>query len=176
MTVVVRTAPSQRVDRAVVEALSQIDRTVTVADVQGIEVELGASLARERLIAIVSIAFAVGGLVLASLGLYGLLAFIVSDQTREIGIRMALGAPLRTLLQGVVARGLRMVSVGAAVGLAAAALLLRAAGSLFYGVSSFDLPTYASVLVLLLLVSVTATLVPARRAATLDPVTALRRD
>jgi putative ABC transport system permease protein len=176
MTVVVRTAPSQRVDRAVVEALSQIDRTVTVADVQGIEVELGASLARERLIAIVSIAFAVGGLVLASLGLYGLLAFIVSDQTREIGIRMALGAPLRTLLQGVVARGLRMVAAGAAVGIAAAALLLRAAGSLFYGVSPFDLPTHASVLVLLLLVSVTATLVPARRAATLDPVTALRRD
>jgi putative ABC transport system permease protein len=176
MTVVVRTPPTLRVDRAVVQALHEIDPNVAVADVQGIDVALGASVSRERLIAVVSTAFAAGGLVLASLGLYGLLAFIVSEQTKEIGIRMALGAPLRTLLERVMARGLRMVAAGAVVGIAAAAVILRTAGSLFYGVSSFDLPTYASVVALLLLVSLAATLVPAFRAATLDPVTALRRD
>jgi ABC-type antimicrobial peptide transport system permease subunit len=120
-------------------------------------------LARERLDAIVSGAFALGGLLLASLGLYGLLASMVTERTKEIG-------------RSVVGGGLRLVAVGVAIGLLGSWVLLRSLGTLLFGVTPGDLSTYVMVLVLLMAVAMVACYAPARRAASVEPLVALRHD
>ena len=120
--------------------------------------------------------FALSGLLLAALGLYGLLAFLVAERTKEIGIRIALGAQLGRLTRSVVGRGLRLVAVGAAIGLTGSLLLLRPLGTLLFGVTPYDLPTYAAVVVMLCAVAGLASYVPARRAASVEPLVALRHD
>jgi ABC-type antimicrobial peptide transport system permease subunit len=134
------------------------------------------SLARERLNALVSGSFAVSGLLLASLGLYGLLAFLVAERTKEIGIRIALGARIGAVTRSVIAGGLRLVGVGAAVGVVLSLALLRAFGTLLFGVTPYDAWTYAGVLALLGAVAAAAAYVPARRAGAVEPLIALRQE
>jgi ABC-type antimicrobial peptide transport system permease subunit len=120
--------------------------------------------------------FAISGLLLAALGLYGLLTFVVAERTREIGIRIALGEGLGHLKRSVVGGGLRLVGVGAVIGIAGAALLLRSLGTLLFGVSAGDFFTYVAVLALLVMVAILASYVPARKAANVEPLVALRQD
>jgi predicted permease len=162
--------------RGAIEAIRQLDPNLAVANVRTIDSTLGESVARERLMAVISSAFALSGLLLASLGLYGLLAFVVAERTREIGIRITLGARMGALLRGVLGGGLRLVVVGAAIGVFAAIVVSRSVRFLFFGVNPYDPATYAAVLLLLGVVAAVATLVPARRAANVDPVIALRAD
>jgi ABC-type antimicrobial peptide transport system permease subunit len=134
------------------------------------------SLAQERLTALVSGAFALSALLLASLGLYALLAFTVSERTREIGLRIALGANRGELMWAVVKDGFRLVSIGAIAGVGVSLVVLPLFGTLLFGVEPRDTATYAVVLTLLVAVAGLASYVPARRAARVEPLTALRQE
>jgi putative ABC transport system permease protein len=118
--------------------------------------------------------FAALALILAVVGLYGLIAHMVLQRTREIGIRVALGAQRRDIMRIVLRQGIRATLVGVAIGVVAGLLLTRLLGSLLYGVTPGDWLTFLSVAVLLLSVSLAACLIPARRATRVDPLVALR--
>jgi putative ABC transport system permease protein len=142
--------------------------------VRTMEAALAESLARERISALISTSFGVSGLLLAALGLYGLLAYLVAERTKDIGIRIALGARLASITGAVVGGGLALVAVGATIGIAGSLLVLRPLGALVFGVTPFDVPTYATVVVLLGAIAVLASYPPARRAAHIEPLIALR--
>jgi predicted permease len=115
-------------------------------------------------------------LLLATIGVHGVMAYSVSQRTREIGIRMALGASRRDAMRLMLSQGLRLVGVGAALGLAGGAAVSRAISIMFYGLSPLDPLTYLSIALLLAAVAVLAIYLPARRAATVDPMVALRHE
>jgi len=176
MTLFARTGQPETVASAAVNAIHAIDRNLAVTRVRTFDSAMAESLARERLNALVSGSFAVSGLLLASLGLYGLLAFLVAERTKEIGIRIALGARLGTVTRSVIGSGLRLVAVGAAIGVVLSFVLLRAFETLLFGVTPYDAWTYAGVLALLGGVAASAAYVPARRAGRVEPILALRQD
>jgi putative ABC transport system permease protein len=120
--------------------------------------------------------FAATGLLLAVVGLYGVISFLVAQRTQEIGVRMALGADRGDVLRMVMARSLRLVVCGVVVGLAAALALSRVLASLLFGVGPRDPVTFALVALLLLMIALLATLIPARSASRVDPMVALRCD
>ncbi|HEX3968532.1 MAG TPA: ABC transporter permease [Edaphobacter sp.] len=120
--------------------------------------------------------FAAIGLVLAVIGLYGVIAFLVAQRTQEIGVRMALGAARGDILRLVMGRSLRLIVCGTVAGLAAALAVSRVLSSLLFGVGSHDPVTFALVTLLLIVVALLATLVPARRAASVNPMEALRAE
>src|SRR5262249_13399398 len=115
-------------------------------------------------------------LVLASVGVFGVFSFVVQQRTREIGIRAALGAPATRIVGVVVRDNLRAMTIGLATGLAAALGVGRLIESLLYGARAFDLVAFAGAAALVLVAGVAATYLPARRAARIDPLTALRED
>jgi putative ABC transport system permease protein len=135
---------------------------------------LSASVAQRRFQALLLAGFAVVGLLLAAVGLYGTLAFSVGQRTREIGIRMALGAEGGGVLRLVIGQGLLPVLVGLGLGLAGAFALSRVLGGLLFQVSATDPATFAGVALLLLLTALLASYLPARRATRVDPLAALR--
>ena len=176
MTLFVRTTQPGAVGAAAVKEIRRLDANLAVTNIRTLEGALAESVARERLNAIVSGAFALTGLLLASLGLYGLLAFVVAERTKEIGIRIALGAQLARLKRSVVAAGLRLVAIGAGIGLGGSVLALRSMKTLLYGVTPGDFSTYAAVLTSLGVVAALAAYLPARRAARVEPLVALRQE
>jgi predicted permease len=129
-----------------------------------------------RLAAGMGTTFGVLALVLATIGLYSVMTYAVSQRTREIGIRMALGAQVRDMLRLIVSQGIRMVLIGIVLGLAGAFALTRALGSLLLGVGTTDSVTFVGVAVLLVAVALLACYIPARRAARVDPLVALRHE
>ena len=176
MTLVVRADRAESLARPAVAALQAIDPNLAVTKVRTFESAVADSLARERLNALVSGSFALSALVVSSLGLYALLAFLVTERTKEIGIRIALGARLAGLAASVVGGGLRLVGLGAAIGVVLSLVLLRTFGALLFGVSPYDVRTYAAVVGLLGVVAMVASFIPARRAALVEPLVALRQD
>jgi putative ABC transport system permease protein len=118
--------------------------------------------------------FASVGLVLVAIGVFSVMAYSVSLQTHEIGIRMALGAPTITVLKMVLSKGLRLIGVGVVLGMLASIALTRLVASMFWGVSPRDPVTFIGVLLVLAAVGTVACLVPARRATRVDPLVALR--
>jgi putative ABC transport system permease protein len=176
MTLFVRTAQPGPIAASAIAEIRRADPNLAVTRVQTLEGALAESVARERLNAMVSGAFAISGLLLASLGLYGLLAFVVTERTKEIGIRIALGEQLARLRGSVVVGGLRLVAIGAAIGLAGSVLALRSLRSLLFQVTPGDVSTYVVVLTLLCGVAALASYVPARRAARVEPLVALRQE
>jgi ABC-type antimicrobial peptide transport system permease subunit len=113
---------------------------------------------------------------LASVGLYAVVAHLVSQRTREIGIRVALGASRRTIMQMVFAQGLLPMAIGLAIGMAAAFAVTRVLGGLLSGVSATDPFTFAAVAIVLLIAATVGCALPARRAVRIDPMSALRHD
>ena len=132
------------------------------------------SLSNASLSATLVLAFAVLSLVLASVGLYGVLSTVVRQRTAEVGVRMALGAERNDIVQLIVLQGLRLSAVGIALGIVAAFVLGRVISAMLVGVKSTDPATFAGVTVVFLTISTLASWLPARRAAALDPTKALR--
>jgi putative ABC transport system permease protein len=120
--------------------------------------------------------FGITALLLATSGVFGVMAYSVSRRTREIGVRVALGAATRDVLRMILGQGLRTILIGVAVGFAGALVLTRAVESLLFGVTATDPLTFGSVTVLLVGTAVLACYIPARRAAKIDPMVALRHE
>lgn len=110
----------------------------------------------------------------ASIGLYGVMSYLISQRTREFGIRVAVGASTGALLRLVLGQAVKLVSIGISLGLVGAMVLAKSIASLLYGITPFDTATFASMSLLLALVAFAASYIPARRAASVDPMVALR--
>jgi macrolide transport system ATP-binding/permease protein len=147
-----------------------------VADIETQTQQIDAMLFQERLIARLASLFGLLALLLASIGLYGLLAYEVTNSTREIGIRVALGAPLTDVLRGVVRHGVLLTAIGAAMGIAASLALTQLLGRMLFGVKPNDPLTLIGVSCLLLMVALAACYFPAMRATRVDPLVALRHE
>ena len=161
---------------AVRRAVGQVEPGGVIYAAQPMTEVVASSFAARRLSMMLLSAFAVLALVLACVGIYGVISHLVSQRTREIGVRMALGARRTEVLGLVLGQGMRMALVGAAVGTIVALALTRVIASQLFGVSAHDPLTYAGVAVLLVLVAVAACYVPARRATRVDPAVALRHE
>ena len=159
---------------AIRQVVRELDPKVEVTELQTMTDLLNDQLFRERSLSSLVGFFSLLALVLACLGLYGTLSYSVVRRTREIGIRVALGAQQQTVLSLVVRQGLKLVLIGIGIGLVAAFAMTRLVSSLLYGVTATDPATFAGVSLLLIAVSLIACGLPARRAAAIDPMTALR--
>jgi predicted permease len=154
--------------------VSSVDDNLPLFAVRTQTEQIEQTLFLNRLMSQISSAFALLALVLACIGLYGLLSYEVARRTREIGIRMALGAKAGDVLRAVIAQGIALAAVGVAIGMAIALGVTRFLGSLLYNVKAGDPLTFAGVALLLVAVAALACYIPALRAARVDPMVALR--
>jgi predicted permease len=155
------------------DALRALDPGLALHDLRPLAAVVEASLVRQRFAMTVTAAFAVAGLLLAAVGLYGVIAYSVAQRTRELGVRLALGATPRAVLALVVREGMRVTGAGVVAGVLGALAAARLLESQLYTVSAADPVVYAGVALLTALVALVATYLPARRATTLDPATTL---
>jgi putative ABC transport system permease protein len=177
MTVVMRTAGDPRaLQQAVRGVVQSLDKNAPVYTVRTIDDILDRSVATPRFNTLLIGLFAAVALILTMVGLYGVISCSVSENTQQIGIRVALGAQRRDVFRLIVGRGLMLTIAGVAIGLGAAFGLTRLMSSLLFGVGSTDPWTFTGVALLLLLVAATACYLPARRAMNVDPMVALRHD
>lgn len=173
MVIRTQTDPAQMAP-ALIREIQTVDPEMPVFDVSSMDQRLSDALARRRFSMFMLSVFAVIALVLAAIGIYGVMAYAVSQRTHEIGVRVALGAQPRDVLGLVLRQGLSLALAGTTLGLIAAIGLTRLLAKLLFGVGAYDPLTFAGVAALLLLVSVLATWIPARRATRVDPMIALR--
>ena len=159
---------------AVRDAIRGIDQTQPIYDMQPLDQLVAKSLGQRRFTLMLMVLFGVIALVLSAIGIYGVMAFAVTQRTQEIGIRMALGASALDVLKMVVGSGMFLAAIGVAVGLIGAFALTRLMASLLFGVSPTDLVTFGLVTAALLMVALLACYIPARRATKVDPLVALR--
>jgi len=175
--VLVRTAgPPLEVVAPIRAALRELDSQVAMAQVRTVEAAMGDAVAARRFVMLLLGGFAVLAVVLAAIGIYGVLAYLVSQRTRELGIRLALGADRATVLGLVLRQSMRHVWPGVLLGAAGALALTRLLQSQLFGVRPTDPVTFVAVTGLLVAVALLASWIPARRAAGVSPMTALRSD
>jgi ABC-type antimicrobial peptide transport system permease subunit len=168
--------PTSQLVAAITPMMKRIDPSLPVQDLKTMPQQVRENVFLDRMISILSAAFAVLATLLAAVGLYGVLAYSVSQRTREIGVRMALGAD-RARVQGMVLKQVAaMLVVGATIGALGAFALGRAAQSLLFGLQGHDPIVFAGAVVLLALVALGAGWMPARRASRTQPMMALRYD
>ncbi len=173
--VVVRTAADPSPYAAIVrDLLRQQSPTLALDSVVTMDDRLMTSLARPRTYALLLGGFAVFALAIAGVGLFGVLSYSVAQRTREIGVRTALGAQARDIARLVFRQGLAIAGAGVAVGLPISAATVRTLSAFLYGVAAYDAASFIVVPMVLAAVAVVACLVPARRAARIDPLRALR--
>jgi ABC-type antimicrobial peptide transport system permease subunit len=156
--------------------IAALDNQMPIADLKTMDNFLGIALMPARLTGAVLGTFGLLGLGLAAIGLYGVMSYTVAQRTREIGIRMAIGAGRGDVVRLLMRQGLALVGVGTAIGLTFAVGAAKLARSQLYGSGGFDLITFAAVPVVLLGVAALAIWVPSRKASGVDPVMALRRE
>lgn len=175
MTLVVRsTSDPEAMVSAVTNAVREVDSTIPVIDVQTMQDLVSTSLSSERFSLLLLGAFGLLALILAAIGIYSVLSYSVRRRVQEIGIRLALGASLSDVLRMVIFEGLRPTLLGVFIGIAGAFALARVMSNLIYGVKPTDPLTFVSVAFLLGMVALVASIIPAYRAAKVDPLVALR--
>ena len=175
MTLIVRSAGDQpQLEESLRKLASSFGDDTPIAEVKPMPVILSAALSAPRAVTALLSAFAGLALVLGVVGIYGVISFFVSQRTREIGVRVALGALPRDVQKLVLGEGLSLTLIGVAVGLSAAFALTRFLGSLLYGVGATDPLNFAAVALLFATVALAACYIPARRALRVDPLVALR--
>lgn len=177
MTFVTRTTlePTSLVP-SVAAAVRAVDAGLPLADVATMEEVVGATLARPRTVSVLLMVFALIALVLAGVGVYGVMAYSVSQRTQEIGVRMALGASRESVFRMVIGQALRLVTIGVIVEVVAAAWLSQFLTSMLFRTERFDPWTFVLTAVVLTLVATLASYVPARRGTHIAPVEALRAE
>jgi putative ABC transport system permease protein len=158
------------------QAVRELDRDQPISTIQTMDQILSGLIAQRRFSMTLVAAFAVLALALALIGAYGVTSYLVSQRTREIGVRLALGADPSRISRLVVREGMVVAGTGVAVGVVGAIATTRLASSLLYGVSARDPITIGTVAAILLIVSALANYIPARRASHVDPLLALRQD
>ena len=156
--------------------IAALNKDQAVFNVRTMEQAVAQSVATRRFSMLLLTVFAIVGLALASLGIYGLMSYVVAQSTREIGVRMALGAQVSDVLKLVIGQGMMLALVGVALGLVASLALTRAMKNLLFGVSATDPVTFAALALLLIAVALLACFIPARRATKVDPMIALRSE
>jgi len=159
---------------AVTEVVHKVDATLPIVSVLTMDGLIANSMSPRRFVAALISVFAALALVLAAVGIYGVMSYAVSQRTQEIGIRMALGAQLGDVQAMILRQSLTLTLVGVALGLAGSFVLVRFLSSLLFGVGAYDALTFLSVALLLVIVALAASYVPARRAVRVDPIVALR--
>ena len=175
MTFAVRTASNPHAVISNIQSIvHDVDSTVHPRNIRTMDDVVNSSLHRERMIADLSGFFSLVALLLSCLGLYGVLSFAVEQRTREIGLRAALGAQRSNILILIIRQGLKLTFTGLVLGLIASLAATRFISSQLYGVNAFDPATFITVSLLLTGISLLACYIPARRAANVDPIDALR--
>jgi predicted permease len=154
----------------------RIDPTVPLYGMRTLEAQIAGTLSPERMLALVSSLFAVFAVLLAMVGLYGVLAYAVAQRSREIGIRMALGAAPGQVVGTVIRDAFRMVAAGLALGIPLSFAASRWISTSLYGLHPGDPLTYAAIIAILAVASLAAAFIPSRRAARVDPIVVLRCD
>ena len=157
------------------DAIHAIDRNLPVSDIKTMEDVAASALAQPRFVTFLLALFAGTALTLAAIGIYGTISLLVAERTQEMGIRLALGANPPAILKLVLGQGMILTAMGLALGLIGAAILTRTLSGLIYGVGTLDPLTFVAVPVLLCVVALVACFLPARRAASVDPITTLRQ-
>jgi putative ABC transport system permease protein len=168
--------PPENLSASVRRELGAVDPAIPLFGVQSLDALIDQQTASGRFASTVLAVFGAAALVLTAVGLYGVLAFLVSLRQREIGIRMALGATHRRVLGNIIGQGLKLVVIGVLAGTAVAALLSRWIATQLYGIGARDPVVFAVVPLVLLVVATAASWLPARRAARVDPQIALRSE
>jgi ABC-type antimicrobial peptide transport system permease subunit len=177
MKVVVRTSGDPRAAvRPVENAMYAVDRTQPVFDIKTMEERVSAALAPQRFNLLLLGLFAGMAVVLASVGVYGVMAYLVTRRTREIGIRMAIGARPEQVQRQMLVETAWLASAGVIAGVGGAWGLTRYLGSMLHGVGTMDAGTFAAAAMLLVGIAMAASAAPARRASRVDPVKALREE
>ena len=172
--VILKSANPARLAGPLRAAVASIDRSIPVAGITTLSEMVGDSIAQPRFFATLAGTFAALALVLAAIGLYGVMAYAVSQRTTEIGVRMALGATPGRVFRLVVGGGLRLAALGIALGVTGSIIMSRWLTTLLFGVEPRDPTTLAFTAAVLLCVSVAASVIPARRATRVDPMVAIR--
>ena len=166
--------PPESVARALTEAVRELDGTIPVSGVRPMGSLVSQSVEEPRFLALITGVFATLALLLAAVGVYGVMAYAVASRRQELGVRLALGASRADVFGLVYTDGLRLAAVGLVLGSAGAALLAPALTTMLYGVKPLDAMTFVATAVVLLLVATVAVFIPARRAMRVDPSVALR--
>jgi predicted permease len=161
---------------AVREQVWAIDKDQPIANIETMERLLAKSVAPRRFNMLLLSAFALAGLALAGVGLYGVMSYTITQRTREIGVRMAMGAQTGDVLRQIVGEGMKLALIGVSLGLGGALALTRLLKTMLFGVSATDPMTFLGIAALLIIVALLACWIPARRAAQVDPMTALRAE
>jgi putative ABC transport system permease protein len=159
---------------AFVKKIHELDPTMTVFDVRTMSDRMSSSMARQRFSTLMLGAFAMFALLLAIVGVYGVMSYLVTQGAHDIGLRMALGAQRGRIVLMVLRQGMELAGAGVVIGLAGALLLTRVMASLLFGISATDVMTFAAVTLSLVAIALLASYIPARRATRVDPVVALR--
>jgi predicted permease len=156
--------------------IHDVNPDIAINDIQPMDEVIADALWQRRLWGVLMALFAGVALLLAAVGLYGVMSYLVSQRTREIGVSVALGARPLDIHRLIVGQGLKLVGLGVALGLLGAAAVSRLMTSLLFGVTAYDVPTFGGVALLLTIVALAACVIPARRAAKVDPIVALRAE
>jgi ABC-type antimicrobial peptide transport system permease subunit len=166
--------PTATVVSAIRRTIQESSAPVSAGDVRTLRDFVRAATSSTRFVATLLVAFAASAVLLAGLGIYGVVSYIVSQRMREFGVRLVLGADGGDLLIATVRRSVQLVTIGVAAGLVSAAVSARLLRSFLYGIGTFDVPTYLGVVAVITALGLVATVIPARRITHIDPARILR--